>query len=105
MYVEINPRLANDLGVRKGGMVIIESPEGAKIKVKAKITKRVDEKTVFLPFHFAGTLMGESFEKDYPEGHAPYVVGDPGNTVTNYGYDIVTQIQATKDGLCKVTRA
>ncbi len=22
----------------------------------------------------------------------------PGNTVTNYGYDIITQIQATKDG-------
>jgi len=105
MYVEINPRLANDLGVRKGDMVIIESPEGGKIKVKAKITKRVDEKTVFLPFHFAGTLMGESYVKDYPEGHAPYVVGDPGNTVTNYGYDIITQIQATKDGLCKVTRA
>jgi len=105
MYAEINPRLANDLGIRKTDMVIIESPEGAKIKVKVKITKRVDEKTIFLPYHFAGTLMGESYEKDYPKGHAPYVVGDPGNTVTNYGYDIITQIQATKDGLCKVTRA
>jgi formate dehydrogenase major subunit len=105
MYVEINPRLANDLGIRKGDMVIVESPEGAKITVKAFITPRVDEKTIFLPFHFAGTLMGESYLKDYPEGHAPYVLGDPGNTVTNYGYDIITQIQATKDGLCKVTRA
>lgn len=105
MYAEINPRLANNLGIRKNDMVIIESPEGAKIKVKAFITPRVDEKTIFLPYHFAGTLMGESFEKDYPEGHAPYVSGDPGNTVTNYGYDIITQIQATKDGLCKVTRA
>jgi len=105
MYAEINPRLANNLGVREGDFVIVESPEGAKIKVKAFITPRVDEKTIFLPYHFAGTLMGESFEKDYPEGHAPYVLGDPGNTVTNYGYDIITQIQATKDGLCKVTRA
>ncbi len=105
MYVEINPRLANNLGIRKGDMVIIESPEGAKIKVKAKLTPRVDEKTIFLPYHFAGTLMGESYEKDYPEGHAPFVLGDPGNVVTNYGYDIITQIQATKDGLCKVTRA
>jgi len=105
MYAEINPRLANNLGIHKGDMVIIESPEGAKIKVKAKITKRVDDKTIFLPYHFAGTLMGESYEKDYPDGHVPYVVGDPANTVTNYGYDIVTQIQATKDGLCKVTRA
>ena len=105
MYAEINPRLANNLGIRKGDMMIIESPEGAKIKVKAFITPRVDAKTIFLPFHFAGTLMGESYLQDYPEGHAPYVVGDPGNVVTNYGYDIVTQIQATKDGLCKVTRA
>ncbi len=105
MYAEINPRLANDLGIKKGDMVIIESPEKAKIKVRAKITKRVDEKTIFLPYHFAGTLMGESYAKDFPEGHAPYVLGDPGNTVTNYGYDIITQIQATKDGLCKVTRA
>lgn len=105
MYVEINPRMANNLGVRDGGMVIIESPEGAKIKVKAKFSKRVDEKTVFLPFHFAGTLMGESYVKDYPEGTAPFTVGDPANVVTNYGYDIVTQMQATKDGLCKVTRA
>ncbi len=105
MYVEINPRLANNLGIREGGMVLIESPEGAKIKVKAKLTKRVDEKTIFMPFHFAGTLMGESYLKDYPEGHAPFTVGDPANTVTNYGYDIVTQMQATKDGLCKITPA
>jgi len=105
MYAEINPRLANNLGIREGDMMIIEAPEGSKIKVKAFITPRVDDKTIFLPFHFAGTLMGESYLKDYPEGHAPYVIGDPGNTVTNYGYDIITQIQATKDGLCKVTRA
>ncbi|MFT5702087.1 MAG: formate dehydrogenase major subunit [Desulforhopalus sp.] len=105
MYAEINPRLANDLGIRKGDMMIVESPEGAKIKVRAKLTPRVDEKTIFLPFHFAGTLMGESYEKDYPEGNAPFTVGDPANVVTNYGYDIVTQIQATKDGLCKVSRA
>ena len=105
MYAEINPRLANNLGIRKGDYMIIESPEKAKIKVKAFITPRVDDKTIFLPFHFAGTLMGESYLEDYPDGYAPYVVGDPGNVVTNYGYDIITQIQATKDGLVKVTRA
>ena len=105
MYAEINPRLANNLGIRKGDYMIIESPEKAKIKVKAFITPRVDDKTIFLPFHFAGTLMGESYLDDYTEGYAPYVVGDPGNVVTNYGYDIITQIQATKDGLVKVTRA
>ncbi len=105
MYAEINPRLANNLGFRDGEMVWIESPEGGKIKVKAFLTERVDDKTIFLPYHFAGVLMGESLVDKYPEGHAPFVVGEPGNVVTNYGYDIVTQIQATKDGLCKVTKA
>lgn len=105
MYAEINPKLANDLGVRDGAMIFVESPEGGKIKVKAYITERVDEKTIFLPYHFAGTWEGESYEDQYPEGHAPFTAGDSGNVVTNYGYDIVTQIQATKDGLCKVSLA
>ncbi len=105
MYAEINPVLANDLGVRHGGMVIIESPEGGKIKVKAKVTERVDRKTIFLPFHFGGMFMGENLSDNYPEGHEPYVIGESANIVGNYGYDIVTQIQATKDGLCRVTKA
>ena len=105
MYAEINPRLANNLGFRDGEMVWIESPEGGKIKVKAFLTERVDDKTIFLPYHFAGILMGESLVDKYPEGTEPYVVGECGNVVTNYGYDIITQIQATKDGLCKVTKA
>ncbi len=105
MYAEVNPILANNIGVRDGEMVWIESPEGGKIKVKVKVTERVDEKTIFLPYHFAGMFMGKSLVNNYPEGHEPYVIGEPGNIVTNYGYDIVTQIQATKDGLCKISRA
>ncbi len=105
MYAEVNPRLANDIGVRDGEMVWIESPEGGKIKVKAKVTERVDAQTIFLPYHFAGMYMGKSLVHNYPEGHEPYVIGECGNMVTNYGYDIITQIQATKDGLCKITRA
>jgi len=105
MYAEVNPRVGNNMGVREGDLIAIESPEGGKITVKAKLTERVDDKTIFLPFHFAGFLMGESFAGNYPEGNAPYVLGESANTVTNYGYDIVTQIQATKDGLCKVTKA
>jgi formate dehydrogenase major subunit len=105
MYAEINPRLANDLGIRDGEMMTVESPEGAKISVKAFVTERVDEKTIFLPYHFAGVLQGKSYVDKYPEGTAPYVVGEPGNVVTNYGYDIITQIQATKDGLCKIAKA
>jgi formate dehydrogenase major subunit len=105
MYVEINPRLGNDIGVRNGEMVWIESPEGGRIKVKTFFTERVDEKTLFLPYHFAGVLLGESLVDKYPDGTAPFAVGEPGNVVTNYGYDIVTQMQSTKDGLCKIAKA
>lgn len=105
MYAEINPRLANNLGIRNGDMVFVTAPEGTKIKVKAFVTERVDEKTIFLPYHFAGTWEGQSYENQYPEGHAPWAHGDSGNVVTNYGYDIITQIQATKDGLCNVSLA
>jgi len=105
MYVEINPWLGNNLGCRDGEMVWVESPEGARIKVKAHFTERVDEKTIFLPYHFGGVQMGTSLIDNYPEGHAPYVVGECGNVVTSYGYDMITQTQATKDGLCRVTKA
>lgn len=105
MYAEVNPRLANNLGFRDGEMIWIISPEGSKIKVKAFLTERVDDKTIFLPYHFAGILQGKSYVDNYPEGTAPYVSGESGNTVTNYGYDIITQIQATKDGLCKIAKA
>jgi formate dehydrogenase major subunit len=105
MYAEVNPRLANNLGFRDGEMIWIESPEGSKIKVKAFLTERVDDKTIFLPYHFAGILQGKSYVENYPEGTAPFVSGESGNTVTNYGYDIITQIQATKDGLCKIAKA
>jgi formate dehydrogenase major subunit len=105
MYAEVNPILANNLGIRDGRMIWIESPEGGRIRVKAFLTERVDDKTIFLPYHFAGVLMGESLIDKYPKGHEPYVVGESGNVVTNYGYDIITQIQATKDGLCKISKA
>ncbi len=105
MYAEINPITANNIGVRDGEMVKIESPEGGMIKVKAKVTERVDDKTIFLPFHYGGMFMGESLADKYPEGTEPFVIGEPGNIITNYGFDIITQIQTTKDGLCKVSRA
>jgi formate dehydrogenase major subunit len=105
MYAEVNPRLANNLGIRDGEMIWIIAPEGSKIKVKAFLTERVDDKTIFLPYHFAGILQGKSYVENYPDGTAPFVSGESGNTVTNYGYDIITQIQATKDGLCKIAKA
>ncbi len=105
MYAEINERTANNLGIMHGQMIWIESPDGGRIKVKAKVTDRVDEHTIFLPFHFAGEFEGKSLMDKYPKGLEPYVTGESANVVTNYGYDIITQIQATKDGLCSVTPA
>jgi formate dehydrogenase major subunit len=105
MYAEINPRLANSMGIRTGEMMFVESPEGGRIKVKAKISERVDEKTIFLPYHFAGMFLGVSRADKFPPGHEPFLIGESANCVTNYGYDIITQMQSTKDGLCTVRRA
>jgi len=105
MFVEINPKDANDRGVRNNEYVWVESPTKAKLKVKTLVTERVASGTVFLPFHFAGWWMGEDMKKYYPEGAAPIVRGEAVNTATTYGYDIVTMMQETKTTLCQVSKA
>ncbi len=105
MFAEIHPSDANDAGVRDGQMVWVEGPEGAKVKVKAMITRRVAPGVVFMPFHFGGHLEGEDRSHKYPEGAAPYVSGEAANTALTYGYDSVTQMQETKCSLCRVSRA
>jgi formate dehydrogenase major subunit len=105
MFVEINPKDANDRGVRNNEYVWVESPTKARLKVKTLVTERVGAGTVFLPFHFAGWWMGEDMKKHYPEGAAPVVRGEAVNTATTYGYDIVTMMQETKTTLCQVSKA
>ena len=105
MFCDIHPDLAGRSGIRDGSMMWIHSPQGTKIKVKAKYSFSVSEDRVFLPFHFAGVMEGESLLHKYPDGTAPYAIGESANTVTNYGYDIVTQIPETKGGLCRIERA
>ncbi|RUM35948.1 MAG: formate dehydrogenase, partial [Desulfobulbus sp.] len=105
MYAEINRITANNYGIKQGDDLWIESPNDGRIKVKAKITERVDEHTIFLPFHFGGEFMGKSLADKYPEGTVPFALGEAANVVTNYGYDIVTQMQETKTGLCKISKA
>jgi len=105
MFCEINPDLAGRMGIRDGSMMWIHSPEGTKIKVKAKYTHAVSEDRVWLPFHFAGVFQGEDMSHKYPAGTKPYATGESANTVTNYGYDIITQIPETKGGLCRVEPA
>jgi formate dehydrogenase major subunit len=105
MFVEVNPRDANNLGVRDGEMVWLEGPEGGKVKVKAMVTERVGVGVAFMPFHFGGVFQGEDRRSKYPDGADPYVLGESANTAMTYGYDSVTQMQETKASLCRIMPA
>ena len=105
MFCEINPRDANNLGIRGGQPVWVTGPEGGKVKVTAMLTERVAPGVAFMPFHFGGHFQGEDRRRKYPTGADPYVLGEACNTVTTYGYDAVTQMQETKVTLCRIERA
>ena len=111
MFVEINPRAANDRGIRHGDMVWVKTPPMQQvpgfpgIKVKALVTERVDAETVFLPFHFSGRWGGVDLAPYYPQGAMPVVRGEAINTATTYGYDSVTMMQETKTTLCQIEKA
>jgi formate dehydrogenase major subunit len=111
MFVEINPKAANDRGIRNGEYVWVKTPpmlavpEFKGIRVKAMVTERVDAETVFLPFHFSGRWGGVDLAPYYPTGAVPVVRGEAINTATTYGYDSVTMMQETKTTLCQIERA
>ncbi|MEQ8230970.1 MAG: formate dehydrogenase subunit alpha [Gammaproteobacteria bacterium] len=105
MFVEIHPADANDLGVTDGAWVHMSAPGGGPIKVRAMVTRRVGRGVVFTPFHFGGWYKGEDLFSRYPEGAAPYVRGEACNTISPYGYDIVTQMQESKATLCRIEPA
>ncbi|WP_423454094.1 formate dehydrogenase subunit alpha [Ottowia sp. VDI28] len=111
MFVEINPRAANDRGIRDGDQVWVKTPPMAAVpefkglKVRALVTERVDAGTVFLPFHFSGRWGGMDLAKYYPEGAMPVVRGEAVNTATTYGYDSVTMMQETKTTVCQIEKA
>ncbi len=60
---------------------------------------------VYLPFHWGGVFNGKDLSDKYPEGYIPYGMGESANTVMNYGYDRITQMQETKTGLCRIMKA
>ncbi len=105
MFVEINTRDANDLGIKDGEMVWLEGPEKGKVKVMAMVTERVGKGVAFMPFHFGGHFQGKDLRSKYPQDADPYVLGEASNTAQTYGYDSVTQMQETKTTLCKIWRA
>ncbi|UUX52025.1 formate dehydrogenase subunit alpha [Nisaea acidiphila] len=105
MFIEINPRDANNAGIRDGSMVWVTGPENGKVKVKAMVTERVGTGVAFMPFHFGGHFQGEDLRSKYPDGADPYVLGESTNTAQTYGYDSVTQMQETKATLCRIEPA
>jgi formate dehydrogenase major subunit len=105
MFIEINPRDANNLGVRDKAQVWVEGPEGGKVKVMAMVTERVGAGVAFMPFHFGGHYQGIDQRSKYPEGADPVVLGESTNTAQTYGYDSVTLMQETKATLCKISAA
>jgi formate dehydrogenase major subunit len=105
MFIEINPRDANNYGVKDGQMVWVTGPENGKVKVKAMVTERVGTGVAFMPFHFGGHFQGKDLRSKYPDGADPYVLGESTNTAQTYGYDSVTQMQETKATLCRIEPA
>ena len=105
MFADIHPELAAKHGIKNWDFVWVHSPEGTKIKVRARIVPSVKPNMIFLPFHWAGYMQGVDMTGNFPDGTRPFAVGESANTVTNYGYDIVTQIPETKSGLCRIERA
>jgi formate dehydrogenase major subunit len=91
--------------VSTGDFVWVESPTGARIKVRTLVTLRVPEGLVWMPFHFGGWWMGKDLVESYPEGAAPIVRGEACNTAWTYGYDAVTMMQETKASLCRLSKA
>jgi formate dehydrogenase major subunit len=111
MFVEINPKAANDRGIRNGDYVWVKTPpmqalpEFKGIGVKALVTERVNAETVFMPYHFSGRWGGVDLAPYYPEGAKPIVRGEAANTATTYGYDSVTMMQETKTTVCQIEKA
>ncbi len=109
-FVEINPKVAADRGIRNGEYVWVSTPAknpgggNVRLKVKAKVTEGVGPDTCFVPFHFSGWWQGEDMLPYYPEGAAPIVRGEAVNTATTYGYDRVTMMQESKTTLCQVAK-
>ncbi len=105
MFVELSLRDANNAGIKDGDDVWVEGAEGAKVKVKAMVTRRVADGVAFMPFHFGGHFQGRDLRDKYPAGSAPYVLGEAANTAMTYGYDSVTQMQESKCSLCRISKA
>ncbi|ESR24581.1 formate dehydrogenase subunit alpha [Lutibaculum baratangense] len=105
MFAEVNPQDAVAAGVSNGEFIWVLTPEGSRVRVAALVTPRVGPGTVFMPFHFGGVYQGKNLADRYPPGTVPYVLGEACNTVSTYGYDVVTFMQESKATLCRIEKA
>ncbi|CZE46814.1 formate dehydrogenase [Campylobacter geochelonis] len=105
MFAHVNPKLAAKYGIRDGSMMWIHAPQGTKIKVKCIYSESVTPDRICLPYNFAGIFQGEDLSARYPQDTKPYTIGESSNTVTNYGFDPVTQISEFNAGLCRLEKA
>lgn len=105
MFANIHPDLAFKYGIRDGDMMWLHSPQGTKIKVKAQHNQSVTPDRICLPYNFAGVMQGVDLSPNYPEGTKPYTTGESSNTITNYGFDVITQIPEYNAGLCRIEKA
>ncbi len=64
-YVEINPSDSENLGIRNGDTITVRSRRG-EISIKARVTLRVSEGTVFIPMHYreaaANVITNDAFD-------------------------------------------
>lgn len=105
MFANVHPELAEQYGIKDGDMMWIHSPQGTKIKVKCIHNRSVTPDRICLPYNFAGMLQGVDLSYNYPEGTKPYTIGEMSNTITNYGFDPITQISEYNAGLCRLEKA
>jgi len=105
MFCNIHPDLALKHGIKDRDMMWIHAPHGTKIKVKAYHNHSVTADRICMPYNFAGIFQGIDLSANYPEGTKPYVIGESVNTITNYGFDVITQISEFNAGLCRVEKA
>ncbi|MFB6086086.1 MAG: molybdopterin-dependent oxidoreductase [Halodesulfurarchaeum sp.] len=104
MYAEISRARANELAVETGDWIVVGTRRG-KMVVQARVTDRVNDEELFMPFHWGGIFEGESLTDRYPDGLAPLTIGDSANIGTSDGYDPHTMMQETKANLALVEKA
>ncbi len=82
-FVEISPSDAENIGVRNGQRIIVETRRG-RLYLDAKITPEIPQKTLFMPFHFTEA---------------------PANALTSQALDPLSKIPEFKVSAARIRRA